>query len=311
MSFWMERFLVNLVPVKGLRRRLRREVEIRSGEYGQKMYGEAVRKFLGLGQVAENVRHLVLGSSHAHYGYLAGEDEFNLAEISCDLYYCHEMLTHWLPRLPSLDRVILFVDIFSAGSCIERSSEVFRRIPWLHLYGMKPQQEDHRSDTGIGLSYDVCEKAYVRFRERGFASVANDPNYRGNALKRPTMRVDDPNRRVASHVRLSRGDRLVWLERMISACAARGVAVVVVYPPLRADFRARMKISLDEAYAPVNGLLTAAGRKARVLDLSADGRFEDADFVDMDHLSLAGAGKLTRILTDDLEGFEGHVAYEG
>lgn len=161
------------------------------------------------------VRTLVLGSSHALYGYPAGRGEFNLSDVSCDFRLAHAVLNHYLSEgMPRLKKVILFYDVFSPGNRLERSSECFRLAPYDCLYGFS--LEGMREDTALGLPYREIRDRYRRFLPTFCPDVPAD--YRGNQTleQYEAFRYSDSalEERVRGHLKLNRGMECVHVDAM-------------------------------------------------------------------------------------------------
>lgn len=256
----------------------------------------SIRKYEALSRCRNEIETLVLGSSHALYGYWAEKGEFNLAEPSQDLFCSYKVLEHWINKgMSRLKRVILFVDVFAPGNVLAKSSECFRLVTYRHLYGLdvKPL----RSDTALGFSYDEVEKLFSRQVVQ--YHPLEDRAYRGNFSKKDGKPFKAPDStlqaRVASHLKLNKGDELRRIDKMIDLLNARGIDLVLVEPPLREDFRRELpedRERLREAlYRDVSQLT-----KVRRIDLIDCEAFKRGDFNDMDHLNEKGARKLAKIV---------------
>ena len=249
---------------------------------------EPIYKVEGLKRSITCVKELCLGSSHAHYGYFACGESYNLGDPSCDAYYSLEILKYWMPILPELKRVVFFYEIFTPGNVIDRGSEGFRRICWLHFYGMRPQLVDCRQDTSIGESYTDCEEVF--YRSVSIHSSTVPSGYRGNAIKRCPMHNVDVPKRVAMHLKLNSGDCNRYVREMIDYCRIQNIELIIVVPPLRYDYIRELP-SVFKLQPP---------QGARIINYMDSGLFADSDFIDCDHLTEDGAKKLTRLLHEEI-----------
>lgn len=83
------------------------------------------------------------------------------------------------------------------------------------------------------------------------------------------------------------------LQEFLLFCGDKGINAVVVIPPATKYYRA----ALDQSYKEeLVGFLEAAEGIVHLLDLYESEAFEEPDFNDTDHLSDAGAGKLTQMI---------------
>ena len=289
-SYVIRRRLANLVPLRAVRRRLRRRIDLEL-EVFTLHFARAIAKKEKLERGKDAVKCLILGSSHALFGYQAEKDEFNLADVSLDLKSCRALLDYWLGRgMHQLERVVLFYDVFSPGNVLEKSSECFRRIPYVELYGL--DCPPGRTDTSIGCDYAFARAAFRRYRNSGVGLETGDlfgnleVDYASCAL--PDTQLE---RRVQSHIRLSSGAETAHLEAMRRTLASKGIELVVVMPPLRYDYLAELNRLGYDWHAALESL---AGYLVR--DLHDDPTFQAGDFNDMDHLNAIGARKLSHLI---------------
>lgn len=289
---WTERALLRLMSLRrGACRRLR---ERWNAEYAifSDHFAVPVWKFLALERCRADVSTLVLGSSHAYYGYFAEQDEFNLADVSCDFHLASALLGYWLSRgLPALRRVVLFYDDFGPGNVLEKSSEVYRMIPYVRLYGM--EIGSHRSDTNLYLSYDDLCAAFDRGMRR-FRPIVDD-GYRGNfgygfrPYKSPQGILE---KRVRGHLKLNSGEECVHIARMIADLKPLGIRLTLVMPPLREDYRSLLPKDRGVLFRALwrTGI---SPQDIEFVDLLDSSLFTSGDFNDMDHLNENGARKLS------------------
>ena len=236
LAYRIRRRMVGLIPVKSVRRRMRKDVDFEL-EVFTTFFGGTVLKKAAMEVLRNQVECLVLGSSHAVFGYYAEGAEFNLADVSADLRLNRELLSYWLERgMSRLKRVVVFFDVFSPGNVMERSSEGFRIIPYVRLYGFD-RGHAVRTDTSIGCDYAFAARAFDRYAP---AFDAGDViGYRGNpdkALRRSAVLDAELGHRVECHLKLAKGDEMTHLRAMREQLAPRGAELVIVLPPLRRDY---------------------------------------------------------------------------
>ena len=252
-----------------------------------------VLKRLAVERESPRVRTLILGSSHAYSGYLAGPGEFNLALRSCDLYHAwalHEQLLRrrWCPQLQD---VVLFYDVFSPGFVMEKTSRGSLAIPYFHLWGIPHQAPlalDHRAvDRRVGEALKVA-----------LATVRVPDGYLGNQTHEPPKKTPELQHRLFRHLQHNRRPegQTRYVEKLATRCRELGRRLAVVLPPVRADYAERLPA--EDVFAEVRALASRLG--FRLLDLTRAPEFGDGDFLDSDHLSRSGAEKLTRRLRREL-----------
>lgn len=88
------------------------------------------------------------------------------------------------------------------------------------------------------------------------------------------------------------------LQEFLHFCGEKGINAVVVIPPATKYYRA----ALDQAYKEeLVAFLESAQGIVHLLDLYDSDAFEEQDFNDTDHLSDAGAGKMTQMIRNLVE----------
>jgi hypothetical protein len=237
------------------------------------------------------VNTIVLGSSHAHYGYHAEGSVFNLAYTSCDLYHSCG-LYEWLDNngFDKVKNVILFFDVFSPGFELEKTSDSHFHIPFEENFGIAARCPL----AGQGWKTERILKARIR---HSVCKARRNPDlgWRGNGDYGIVINCSVEHR-VAKHLKnCFRGNgQTRYVGEMAKLASRRGDRFVVVIPPLREDYRKLLPpgdVMFDGLYA-----LAKENPWIEVIDLLDDARFCNADFNDMDHLNLHGAKKLARIV---------------
>lgn len=85
--------------------------------------------------------------------------------------------------------------------------------------------------------------------------------------------------------------QLLW--GFLRFCGEKGINAIVVIPPATKYYRTALDGSYREELV---GVLESADGIVHLLDLFESEEFEASDFNDTDHLSDAGAGKLTQMI---------------
>ena len=234
---------------------------------------------------------VVLGSSHAHYGYYAEGNVFNLGYTSCDLYHSCG-LYKWLAGngFDKVKNVIMFFDVFSPGFELEKTSESYFHIPFEECFGIAARCPLAKT----GWKKERILKARIR---HSVCQARRNPDlgWRGNGDYAIVIK-DNVERRVEGHLKnCFRGNgQTQYLGEMAKLASQRGDRFVVVIPPLREDYRKLLPPG-DVVFGELQAL-TKENPCIEVASLLDDARFHDDDFNDMDHLNLQGAKKLARIV---------------
>jgi dTDP-4-dehydrorhamnose 3,5-epimerase-like enzyme len=254
-------------------------------------------KQLAFAACRDSIETLALGSSHGDYGYIPGPAAFNLCGASQDLYTSSVLLER-CRDVPRLKRILLFYSAFSAGAETEMTIEKERSLFYKRCWD---------------VSYRHHDDAFFRVKEADLARDDIQPtdvprSYRGECLLREFhFKNVDISERVASHLRENRRNsgQTRYVTNMAELARRMNWQFVVVIPPVRSDYQAAMP-----AFEDVFGELLQAlrlNREATLLSFWGDAAFQDADFGDSDHLTEAGAGKLTNLIKRHLERTESDI----
>lgn len=254
-------------------------------------------------------RVLVTGSSHAYYAVqprLFGVPAFNTAYVSQDIYYDTRIVLRYLPRAPNLRLVVVSVSYFSFEAVTEDSMAA-PRVPFYTRYWDIPPATPGRwaaDYSYIALHGAERTRAHLWDFFRNSDAEHIDPEG-GNAVLPVSNRnaVESGAVAVARHHSSMKVHNLPktvrWMEEMLAALQARGVAVVLITTPVSRSYRERID---PAAYArmqeAVGGLCRKYGLEYR--NYLADSRFTPEDFADSDHLVARGAEKLSLILRDEV-----------
>jgi hypothetical protein len=244
---------------------------------------------------------LVLGSSHAVFDVaplVMPGHVVNLANVSQDLYYDCELARRYLGRMPRLRRILLEISFFSWERSLGESEEKWRGDLYVHAFGIYPQKWTFRTGHYSQWAAFGWERVLGVRRE-------SDP-FDSRGWLRGEGRVDCATGKVAARRHLDSmreailPTNLELVRALIGACRTRAIDVVLVTPPAHECYRRE----LDAAAIARTTAATESMRRefgVRHLDYFTDGRFDDADFFDGDHLNAYGAEKFSRILAADLD----------
>lgn len=113
---------------------------------------------------------LILGSSHAEFGYRPCHDnEINLAFHSGDLYYSYKLFQTVKKSSPNLRNIFLFFSPFSSGFYIQRSSEAARELTAImhHLWKIDRFSGGRITNTELNI-----EKSVKSFTHKNYAHIS-------------------------------------------------------------------------------------------------------------------------------------------
>lgn len=236
-------------------------------------------------QIANTVEVVCLGSSHAHKGFYATEQDrsFNFANSSVDLRLSVRLYEYIESIWPfKRANIIVFYDVFSDGFQTERCSDAHKCIPYELLYGI---HTDYPNDE----LYRLTEKL---IKLRKVLDVEPPSSYRGNNDYGWFFPPEsDLRARVDGHLKHAArgGNQTRWLSELTNLASRKGRRVWIVIPPYRRDYTALVGAF---PYAELHAWLSDGN--GTLLDFSQDSDFLDSDFGDADHLNMIGAQKLTQ-----------------
>lgn len=119
----------------------------------------------------KEINTLILGSSHAEYGYRpTRNNEINLAFPSGDLYYSYRLFQNVNKNSPNLRNIILFFSPFSSGFYIQRSSVAVSELTAImhHLWKIDRFSGGRITNTELHIEKSVksfTHKNYVHISE--------------------------------------------------------------------------------------------------------------------------------------------------
>lgn len=253
---------------------------------------EVLRKKNAIDLCKDTVQVLVLGSSHGEYGFIPDEKSFNLCGASQDLYLSYELYRR-CAEFPKLKTVILFYSVFSSGAEVERTMEKERCLYYRKFWGIPYR---FHSDADY-----VCKEKSLDAWLAG-RDVLIEKEYRGLGSYDTFMPAGfNLCARIESHLKNNNrvDDQCIYVSRIAELAAKVGHRAVVVIPPVRSDYFSMLP-PFDEIFERLKQTLQTH-RNLSLISFMGDGLFSDEDFGDSDHLTLQGAGKLTKAIFQRLE----------
>lgn len=235
--------------------------------------------------LAPQIDTVVVGSSHAFYGFYETPNDANFGVASQDLYYSYQLYMKSLLMFPNLKRVVLFYSDFSDGNEEERSMWLEESVKYMQYFGIPPKNPVFYADKQINLcpKFAPYEVKTPDFNDPyPFPSPENDPS------------PEEVKIRVEKHLKGAfRGsNQTAFVERIIRSVLAEGLDLTIVVAPVRADYLSFMPADA-KPFEKLENLLKKYDGKVRYLNCLSDSDFTDADFTDCDHLNRDGAQKLT------------------
>jgi len=242
-------------------------------------------------------RHLLtsiaLGSSHGDFAfdpaYCPGS--FNLCSRSQDFRHSLALYQHAVGQVPNLDTLIVFYSLFSPGNVLEQSPSEKTLAPLMNEVFQ------------LGLSYDDPLLTQIAAQLQGrLETVGNTCGGVAGFLPEHQKAFMPEGygaaQRVADHMRLNaREDGNQYLAKLLLLAAEHKHRVIVVIPPMHADYQAEAGADTAFLFRGVFELEQLMGAlypsfAMKILDLYADADFHPAHFGDFDHLIPQGEGPM-------------------
>lgn len=268
-----------------------------------------------LSQQAASLEVLVLGSSHALHGFdpaFFSRPGFNLAGVSQSLYYDYQLLVRFIDQLPRLKLVIVPVSYFILEYNLSKGIEYPLTFFYERVYGIPLESNLHNSDFArFSLLTLYGGEKVLGYARRGFKvdlsqGMTTTGFFKAEydlAIARSKLNDAEAKARVALHhsqmAPATIPANLRVLTTMVELLQGRGVSVVFVTLPVIASYAAHLDAgALRRMQEAVAGLCASHG--IAYVDYTKDPRFFGDDFMDVDHLSPAGAEKFSRIINQEI-----------
>lgn len=251
-------------------------------------------KYKTLMRCRQQIRVLVVGSSHAYYGWQSVCGEFNCGTVSSDLYHCYKLCEWLLSRrdMLALESVVLFYDIFYPGYVCEKTAEWRRAVPYKLIYDIPYQVCLSHADKGRLQQLEVDFKRWYGWCQPRWG-------YRGDPLFHTALPVQKVLReRVESHIKLMKypEQQNRYVEKLSNILKSNGCKLFVVAPPVEKDYLSYLP--RQDLFEDIRRLSLTCGFVFK--DYTEDVRVQSSWFMDSDHLTKRGAARFASIVRKDL-----------
>lgn len=249
---------------------------------------------------ANNVKTLILGSSHSLYGLdpkYFDKQCFNASHVSQTLDYDLAILKkydHW----EQLETVILPISYFSFFERIETTDESWRAKDYLLYYDISfSHQFQHHSEVlSIGLKHNL-KKIIDHYIKNQPAISCSDLGWGTNATSENAVDLFNSGVRkakkhtIADHQCFEKN--LLILKEIIKFCNTKNSNIVLFTPPA---YKAYIKnLDNDQLLKTITTVNQIAKKynNCTYINLLEDQTYSPEDFFDADHLNEIGAKKLS------------------
>jgi hypothetical protein len=253
-----------------------------------------------------SLQFLVLGNSHAYKGVdpdRMGPNGFNAANISQDYRLDRAVLERYINGMPHVKHVFIPVSYGSLGARLEDGQEAWRVKNYALYMGIAPLHFDLQHhlellNRPMVAQWRMIRDHWVLGKDNVLCSTS------GIGIAREGGQVDLASNGKAAALRHRRSngasERNVDLEAIIVLATERGVHVHLSIPPAWVTYRSELDPAQLANVRRTCQRLRTSTPLVTFDDLLADRRFVEGDFSDADHLSSAGAIKLSAILAEHL-----------
>ena len=254
---------------------------------------------------ASTVEILVLGSSHAYSGInpaAFSRKAFNGAHMSQDLNYDAFIFRKFAPRMDSLKYLILPISYFTPYWRLEETPDKGRVKNYMLHYGCPDHPHDLRYRVMIydGLRPKMALGSLLGMESpRFFSDLGFLTDYTFQKRKenwRETGRAAAERHTDGSLDEDRFNANLGHARSIASLCEKKGVVLILLTTPTYKTYREHMLPEQHEKMLEFCRLVASGYPNVVYLDLEEDGRFQEDDYYDADHLNERGAEKLTSIL---------------
>ena len=257
---------------------------------------------------ASSVETLVLGSSHAYAAIQPrcfSTSAFNLANSNQTQRYDWLLLAHDTTTLTLLHAIVYPASSLFMDYRLEETSEWYRCI-YYQLYSRCPQHSWLSKYAWEVASLQTCcwkvQSLLVSGEsdrmcdERGWCTYYEAQHWQRERLT--AEQVDDRLQKYESRHELHGTEW--YFDKLASYCQRHGIRLLLVGTPVSSAFR-----NHRDAQSYLENIDREARQQAarygciEYRNYTADSRFTDEDFFDVDHLNSRGAEKFTTILSQD------------
>lgn len=269
------------------------------------------KKYSSLISKANKIEQLILGASQTAIGINPAsfqKETFNMANVSQDLYFNYKVLMKYLPRLGSLERVIITVDYPTLKSSLILSDEAWRARYYAVYLGIPAP--GHLSFLNLGqysalLLWEGPLGVIKNLYSPPHQVEINEFGYQTPWAHQKILTDAEGKKRVAFLEKGYMNDEalegnLFILKKLLDELARRKIRVVFVTLPVHKSYF--MSISAANYRLMTETIKNICDKHPAVyLNYFTDSRFSDSDFLDSDHLNKQGAEKFSELLSSDLD----------
>ena len=258
-----------------------------------------------------DIEALIAGPSYANSinPQFLGYKSYNLFNDAEDIYYHTKLIEKYLERMPKLKLIILPISYYALEYRLDQSPASWRMSFYRSVWGIPPQSTlsyfnsvlySYTAAYGWREVLNLIERGFISSDQRrlypnGWREIGTQTIAENAEWKRMGWQLVELNESMMGADKIEGNMQL--LSRLIETCQSQGIEVILITTPLhhfyydhlKPDKLARMQENIQRLVSEYHVLY---------LNFMKDERFGTADFYNPDHVSTAGAEKLSRIMDE-------------
>lgn len=245
----------------------------------------------------DEIKTLILGSSHIACSYLAERGEFNFGAASQDLYYNYQLYNIF--NTEKLKNVIISFSVFTPGHTLIKTGEAKYCVLYKLLFGINYQNKEDYKNKLLFLYTNRYQKnisKYITNNDMDF------DNYWGNIQKYQKNNFDSTLIKTTALKHLKNNKRnnkqMDYLNKLISKTASNNQTLYIVLPPCTEEYKNYLPSSnvlFERLYNSCTNF-----SHIKIINLYDSKAFNLSDFCDGHHLNYRGAQKLTSLVRKEI-----------
>lgn len=260
----------------------------------------------------DKIKTLILGSSQSNFGInpqYIGNDAFNIANTSQDLYYDYSVLQKYLPICKNVKLVIIpigYHTLFSSG--LASGQEAWRSNYYSYYLDIpKPKNMKFELSQLSGLALwegpskiisSVGKKSSLKINEYGY----QEPDVMSDDIRK-IINDENGKKRVLSHHEImnikSLSSNVSIIDKIAQECIKNNIKFIFIVPPVYKTYSDNIsKLYYAQIIDTINNLTQKYS--ANSYNYFYDYRLQIDDYWDNDHLNGDGAKKFSIILKNEV-----------
>ncbi len=252
-------------------------------------------KVLSFEKIKDKIDTLILGSSHAQFGYRAKANEFNLGLSYQDLYHSYNLCKKSFKHPHKIKTIVLFYSVFSPGHQQIRTRDFDICSIYKAVCQIDYQDENIAKEKQLEKLTSKFNKQYKHFKKKFKLNI----QYRGNETSFKTAtKTKEASERALPHFKNNQrnNNQTQYVEKIYNIAKENNAKLLIVIPPATKSYKDCLPSS-DVLFKELYELQKKLN--FNIINVYDNTSFNDNDFKDWDHLNLTGAEKLTKIISSN------------